>query len=73
MVVWASEDRVMPLEHGRRLSELLPDARLVEIADSYTLLPLDQPARLAGVIREFVLESAADVPAPAVGSPDRTS
>jgi len=73
LVVWASEDRVMPLEHGRRLSELLPDARLVEIADSYTLLPLDQPARLAGVIREFVLESAADVPAPAVGSPDRTS
>ena len=73
LVVWASEDRVMPLEHGRRLSELLPDARLVEIADSYTLLPLDQPARLAGVIREFVLESAADVPAPAVGSPDSTS
>ena len=73
LVVWASEDRVMPPEHGCRLAALRPDARLVEIADSYTLLPLDQPARLAGVIREFVLESAADVPAPAVGSPDSTS
>ena len=49
LVVWASEDRVMPPEHGRRLAELLPDARLVEIADSYTLLPLDQPVEFAGV------------------------
>jgi pimeloyl-ACP methyl ester carboxylesterase len=51
LVVWASEDRVMPLEHGRRLAELLPQGRLVEIEDSYTLVPLDQPARLAEVIR----------------------
>ena len=54
LVVWASEDRVMPPEHGRRLAKLLPRARLVEIADSYTLIPLDQPAALAKSIREFV-------------------
>jgi pimeloyl-ACP methyl ester carboxylesterase len=54
LVVWASEDRVMPPEHGHRLADLLPNARLVEIADSYTLVPLDQPARLADAIREFV-------------------
>jgi pimeloyl-ACP methyl ester carboxylesterase len=53
LVVWASEDRVMPPEHGRRLAGLLPDARLVEVADSYTLIPLDQPARFASVVREF--------------------
>ncbi len=53
LVVWAAEDRVMPPEHGRRLAELLPQARLVEVADSYTLVPLDQPARLAAAIREF--------------------
>ncbi|WP_406290831.1 alpha/beta fold hydrolase [Embleya sp. NBC_00896] len=58
LVVWASEDRVMPLEHGRRLAELLPHARLVEIEDSYTLIPLDQPARLAHTIREFTRTSA---------------
>jgi pimeloyl-ACP methyl ester carboxylesterase len=52
LVVWASEDRVMPPEHGRRLAGLL-GGRLVEVADSYTLIPLDQPARLAQVIREF--------------------
>jgi pimeloyl-ACP methyl ester carboxylesterase len=53
LVVWASEDRVMPPEHGRRLAELLPQGRLVEIADSYTLIALDQPARLAAAIGEF--------------------
>jgi pimeloyl-ACP methyl ester carboxylesterase len=54
LVVWASEDRVMPPEHGRRLAKLLPRGRLVEIADSYTLIPLDQPAALARSLREFV-------------------
>jgi pimeloyl-ACP methyl ester carboxylesterase len=53
LVVWASEDRVMPPEHGGRLAALLPDGRLVEIEDSYTLIPLDQPARLAAIIGEF--------------------
>jgi pimeloyl-ACP methyl ester carboxylesterase len=53
LVVWAREDRVMPPEHGRRLAGLLPDARLVEVADSYTLIPLDQPARFASAVREF--------------------
>lgn len=53
LVVWASRDRVMPPAHGRRLAGLLPHGRLVEIDDSYTLIPLDQPAVLAQVIREF--------------------
>ena len=54
LIVWATEDRIMPPEHGRRLTDLIPDARLVEIDDSYTLIPEDQPARLATAIREFV-------------------
>jgi pimeloyl-ACP methyl ester carboxylesterase len=58
LVVWASEDRVMPLETGRRLAGLFPHARLVEIDDSYTLLPADQPERLADEIRSFVRAAA---------------
>ncbi|MEU8698231.1 alpha/beta hydrolase [Streptomyces sp. NPDC048680] len=54
LVVWAAGDRVMPPEHGRRLAALLPQGRLTEIADSRTLVPLDQPERLALAIREFV-------------------
>jgi pimeloyl-ACP methyl ester carboxylesterase len=58
LVVWASGDRVMPPEHGRRLAGLLPHGRLVQIEDSRTLLPLDQPAALARIIAEFIGASA---------------
>jgi pimeloyl-ACP methyl ester carboxylesterase len=60
LVVWANEDRVMPPDHGRRLAELLPRGRLVEISDSYTLIPLDQPAQLGPVIRDFTRSSTSD-------------
>ncbi|MGX1669170.1 alpha/beta fold hydrolase [Streptomyces sp. NPDC055400] len=53
LVVWARDDRVMPLDHGRRLAELLPHGRLVVIEDSYTLIPLDRPTELASAVREF--------------------
>jgi pimeloyl-ACP methyl ester carboxylesterase len=53
LVVWASADRVMPSEHGRRLAALLPHGQLIEVDDSYTLIPLDQPARFAQLVREF--------------------
>ncbi|HEU5421391.1 MAG TPA: alpha/beta hydrolase [Streptosporangiaceae bacterium] len=59
LLVWASGDRVMPPEHGRRLAGILPDARLAEVDDSYTLIPLDQPARLAQLIREFTAAAVA--------------
>jgi len=47
----------MPPEHGHRFAELLPHARLVEITDSYTLIPEDQPATLTAHIREFLTDS----------------
>ncbi|MFE4693209.1 alpha/beta fold hydrolase [Streptomyces sp. NPDC056749] len=54
LVVWAAEDKVMPPAHGRRLADLLPRAELVEIADSYTLIPEDQPQRLADAVKAFL-------------------
>ncbi len=65
LVVWASEDRMMPREHGRRLADLLPQGRLVEIPDSYTLIPEDQPAKLTTYIREFMQETQQRVAASA--------
>nr|WP_240687070.1 alpha/beta hydrolase [Amycolatopsis suaedae] len=53
LVVWAAEDRLMPREHGPRLAELYPRGRLVEIAGSSTLIPEDQPQRLAEVLIDF--------------------
>jgi pimeloyl-ACP methyl ester carboxylesterase len=61
LVVWAPEDQMMPREHGRRLADLLPKGQLVEIEDSYTVIPLDQPKQLADAVRAFII-SAADQP-----------
>jgi pimeloyl-ACP methyl ester carboxylesterase len=63
LVVWGAEDRLMPLDHGRRLAALLPQGQLAEIPDSYTLIPEDQPAELARAIRQFVRDTAL-APAP---------
>jgi pimeloyl-ACP methyl ester carboxylesterase len=54
LVVWAAEDTVMPVTAGRRLAGSFPDSRFVEIPDSRTLIPIDQPRALAGVIATFV-------------------
>nr|WP_241267437.1 alpha/beta hydrolase [Streptomyces scabichelini] len=57
LVVWATEDLMMPREHGRRLAELLPQGRLLEIEDSRTLIAEDQPEQLAYALREFIAET----------------
>ncbi|HEY4778270.1 MAG TPA: alpha/beta hydrolase, partial [Solirubrobacterales bacterium] len=54
LVVWDSEGKMMPNEQGRRLARSFPDSRFVELPDCYTLIPLDQPAALAGEIRSFL-------------------
>jgi pimeloyl-ACP methyl ester carboxylesterase len=53
LIAWAPEDRFFPMEHARRLADLFPDARVEEIADSWTFVPEDQPERLAGLVEEF--------------------
>lgn len=60
LVVWAADDVMMPPEHGPKLTELLPNARLVEIADSATLIPEDQPDELARVLSTFLVQHGAE-------------
>jgi pimeloyl-ACP methyl ester carboxylesterase len=54
LVIWTPEDRVQRPEHGRRLASILPNAHLVEITDSYTLIMRDRPEAFAGAVREFM-------------------
>jgi pimeloyl-ACP methyl ester carboxylesterase len=54
LVAWAAEDKVMPIQAGRQLAESFPLSRFVEIPDSRTLIPIDQPRALAEVIAAFV-------------------
>jgi pimeloyl-ACP methyl ester carboxylesterase len=44
----------MPMAAGRRLAAAFPDSRFIEIPDSRTLIPIDQPRALAGAIATFV-------------------
>lgn len=53
LLAWASEERHFPLSLAQRLAEVLPDARIVAIEDSYTFVPLDQPDVLTGLIADF--------------------
>ncbi|WP_158881446.1 alpha/beta fold hydrolase [Amycolatopsis anabasis] len=53
LLAWAVEDKLFPLSLAHRLAQALPDARLVEIEDSYTFVPEDQPAALGGHIIRF--------------------
>jgi pimeloyl-ACP methyl ester carboxylesterase len=59
LVVWASEDTLMPGAHGPALAELFPDAHLVEIDDSATLVPEDQPERLVEELTAFLRRTGA--------------
>ncbi|MEQ8146725.1 alpha/beta fold hydrolase [Streptomyces sp. OP7] len=56
LIVWATEDLMMPREHGRLLAELLPQGRLVELRNTRTLVAEDRPQRLASLLRWFVAE-----------------
>lgn len=54
LVVWAREDRMMPLVHADRLVELYPNSTKLIIDDSGTLIPEDQPTALVEALRNFV-------------------
>jgi pimeloyl-ACP methyl ester carboxylesterase len=58
LIMWARDDKVMPPEHGQRLAELIPNTRHVEVADTRTLIPLDQPHHLAAAMRSFISDEA---------------
>ena len=57
LVLWSSAGKVMPRDHGRRLAELLPEGKLVEIDDAYVLSMLDRPEAVAAEVTRFLSET----------------
>lgn len=47
LLLWAPGDRFFPISYAERLAAEVPNARLTEIADAGTFVPLDQPAAVA--------------------------
>ena len=58
LVVWTKRDRIFPAADGRRLAADL-SAPLEVLDDTRTFISLDQPDRLAELIRAFVAERVA--------------
>jgi pimeloyl-ACP methyl ester carboxylesterase len=59
LVLWAANDKLFPLDHGRRLADLLPQGRFATIPDSRTFIPEDQPGELAARVSDFLGEAGA--------------
>ncbi len=55
LLTWAPGDRLFPIKYAQRLVADTPNARLVEIPDAATFVPLDQPQRLAEEIAAFAI------------------
>jgi pimeloyl-ACP methyl ester carboxylesterase len=53
LLAWAPGDRFFPISYAQRFASEMKDARIVEIADAKTFVPLDQPQRLADAIANF--------------------
>jgi pimeloyl-ACP methyl ester carboxylesterase len=53
LLTWAPKDRVFPLRYAERLASEVGNARIVQIPDAATFVPLDQPALLAEEIAKF--------------------
>lgn len=56
LLVWGSEEKLFPLKLAHRLADLLPDARLITVPDTYTFISEDQPEVLVRHIREFMAD-----------------
>jgi pimeloyl-ACP methyl ester carboxylesterase len=54
LLTWAPGDRLFPLKYAERLAGEVPNARIVQIPDAATFVPLDQPQRVADEIAGFV-------------------
>jgi pimeloyl-ACP methyl ester carboxylesterase len=54
LLAWAPSDRVFPIKFAERLAGEVANARIVEIPDAGTFVPLDQPERVAEEIARFI-------------------
>jgi 2-hydroxy-6-oxo-octa-2,4-dienoate hydrolase len=54
LVVWGSQDRIVPLECANLYQRAIPDATVRIIDECGHFAHLDKPESLAAIVREFV-------------------
>jgi pimeloyl-ACP methyl ester carboxylesterase len=53
LLLWGSEEKLFPIELAHRLAGVLPDARVVEVEDTYTFISEDRPDVVVSHVVEF--------------------
>ena len=73
LVIHARDDRVVPVEEGRLLASLIPDARLIALDSANHILLADEPAweQFLHELREFL--GTTNAPAPSAFFDDLSS
>jgi pimeloyl-ACP methyl ester carboxylesterase len=54
LVVWPSDDRLIPVEHGRRYAERIPGAEFRVVDDCGHAMYLERPGEFADVVTDFL-------------------
>jgi pimeloyl-ACP methyl ester carboxylesterase len=54
LLIWGTDDPIIPIEHGRSARERIPGSRLVEISGAGHWPQLDEPDRFVAELTEFV-------------------
>jgi pimeloyl-ACP methyl ester carboxylesterase len=54
LILWGTDDPIIPASHGRRAHELIPNSRLVEFAGSGHWPQLDDAERFAEALIDFI-------------------
>ena len=57
LVVWGSDDRIVPLECGERYAKSLPQARLSIVDDAGHFVAMEQPDALLTLVTRFLTEA----------------
>jgi len=65
LIVWGMRDPFFPVSDGKRLAEVLPNARFERIQDARAFIQLDAPDRFADLIAELMSRDASPAPTPA--------
>jgi pimeloyl-ACP methyl ester carboxylesterase len=53
-VVWPADDKLIPIAHGHRYAELIPDAELRVVDDCGHAMYMERPVEFADVTTEFL-------------------
>ena len=68
LLVWGERDPIIPLGHGHRAQERMPESRLATFADSGHFPQIDDPHRFAATVLEFLEETEPSCLTPAAWS-----